>query len=552
MRTCHHFGSTLGYAAVGLLAALFLPTISWAQSPESPPQGSVGVVARALLRTPADMADFGARHPNPPIYWKPYLPTIEFDEYARAKSVAPPLGATKPTIAGANAPLAFTHGVAKCNGLGQNQPVAQGFFPPDTHGAVGANHFGQVVNSGIQFYTKALTGRCPTDVVLSNTLAAFFGYSARALFDPRLLYDMTYHRWIVSVEAFEESSTVQYHFVAVSVDSDPTHGFFTYQFNARDWVGAGVFWDFPQIGYDEDAVILTGNKFNPGYVGSTPVFLPKHRLYNGLGFSYCWFNAANLNVGTLAPPIVLDQGPYTTIAVARVGANFIRVHKVVNTSHACPTFIATNDIATSIPVPPLAQQPGFANCTTDPAHCLDAGDGRFQSAGTQFGSPVFGSPVKFWQTNTGVVLGFPAPRTFRVNADTLTIEEACTVFASNTSFDFNPSIVTNGSGTIFMAWSSTDPAGGHNAQARFASKKIGDSCATLSPGILDKESPQALTGNFDSDFGTQRWGDYSAVTLDPFDGTQAWGVNEIVPLGTCTGSASLSCWKSHFGSMSNP
>ena len=550
MRTRQYFASISGFAAFTVLVALFLPTIAWGREQ---PQPSMGQATRAQFRTRADMADYEARHPNPPVIQKPYLPTIDFGEYARAKLVPPMAsGETKPVTAIGGAPLAFTHGTAKCVGLAQNQPAAQGFFPPDTHGAVGANHFGQVVNSGISFYTKALTGRCPTSIVLRSTLAAFFGYSAQALFDPRLLYDLTFQRWIVSVEAFAESSTIQYHFIAVSVDSDPNNGFFIYTFNARDWIGADVFWDFPQIGYDEDAIILTGNKFNPDYIGSTPVFLPKHRLYSGLGFSYCWFNGGSLDVGTLAPPIVLDQGPYTTIAVAAPGANFIRVHKVVNTSHACPTFIATNDIATTIAVPPLAQQPGFASCTTDPANCLDAGDGRFQSAGTQFGSPVFGSPVRFWQVTTGVLAGFPTPKTFRINADTLTIEESCSVITSATSFDFNPSIVANGNGTIFLAYSSTDPVGGHNIQARFASKKIGDSCGTLSPGILNKESPQPLTGNFDSNFGTQRFGDYSAVTLDPFDGTQAWGVNEFVPAGNCTGSATLTCWKSHFGSMSNP
>ena len=95
------------------------------------------------------------------------------------------------------------------------------------------------------------------------SLFSFFNYTAQALFDPRILYDLTYNRWIVSAEAFPESATVQRQFIAVSVDSNPTHGFFIYDFNARDWIGSGVFWDYPQIGYDEDAVILTGNGLTP-------------------------------------------------------------------------------------------------------------------------------------------------------------------------------------------------------------------------------------------------------------------------------------------------
>jgi hypothetical protein len=437
-------------------------------------------------------------------------------------------------------------GPLHCNGIGELAPVAGGGAPPDTHGAVGANHFGQIVNSAIRFYSKGLTGNCPTSIVLNQTLASFFGYFTQGVFDPRLLYDLTYNRWIVSAEAFAESSTVQFQFISVSIDSDPTHGFFTYVFNARDWVGSGVFWDYPQIGYDEDAVILTGNKFNPFYAGSTPVFLPKHRMYNGLAFSYCFFNGGSLNVGTLTPPNVLDQGPYTTLATASPGAGFIRVHQILNTSHVCPTFQATNDIATSTTVPPLAQQPGFTNCTT-PSNCLDTLDGRFQSQGTQVGTPVFGSPVRFWQTRTTGSGSFPIPHAYRVNADTSSIEEDCTFFLSNTSFDFNPSIVANEAGTLFLTWSATDPTNNVNAQVRMGGKLFGDACSTIGAGGLVNQSGNPLTGNFDSDKGFQRWGDTSAVTLDPFDHTIVYGVNEKINAGPNPTS-----WKSFFFNMHNP
>jgi hypothetical protein len=41
-------------------------------------------------------------------------------------------------------------------------------------------------------------------------------------------------------------------------------------------------------------------------------------------------------------------------------------------------------------------------------------------------------------------------------------------------------------------------------------------------------SPAALTGNFDPNFGLQRWGDYSAVTVDPANVFRAGLVNEVV------------------------
>ena len=196
-------------------------------------------------------------------------------------------------------------------------------------------------------------------------------------------------------------------------------------------------------------------------------------------------------------------------------------------------------------IPPPAPQP-------EVKEVIDTSDTRFVNAGTQFGEPVFGQPILLWQTHTLGALSFAIPHAYRLDVGTNTIAEVCEYFASKTSQDFNASIVANLDGTTFIAWSSTDPARGINPQSRFTGKKLGNSCSTLSPGILDKESPQPLTGNLDRDLDVQRWGDYSAVTLDPTDTTQAWGINEFVPFGNCASNSSLTCWKSHFGSMSNP
>jgi hypothetical protein len=503
---------------------------------------------------PSDMKAFEEAHPNMPVMMAPFLPTMDFAEYAAAKSgatLAP--NALRSAIAFAVSPYAPpTHGVAKCNGLGQNQPVTGGQLPPDTHGAVGANHFGQVVNSAIQFYTKGLTGRCPTSIVLSTTLNAFMGYANQTLFDPRLLYDMTYNRWIVSAEAFPESSSTQFQFIAVSVDSDPTHGFFTYPFNMTGLIVGGpdanFFWDFPDVGYDEEAIALTGNVFDPLFAHAEVIFLPKHRMYAGLNFSFCLNNLGN--GGTATPNNVLDQSPFTTITMALRGSSpgKIRVTKWTGTSHVCPTLVGgPTDLTSSFDftLPPFAPQPG-----TD--QVLDTSDTRFETAGTQFGEPVFGQPIRLWQVHTVGSGGLPTPIAYRIDVGSDTIEEQCTFFATVDSSDFNASIVANGAGTTFIAWSSTDVTNNHSPQARFTGKKLGDACSTLTPGILDKESIQPLTGNFDSMVGAQRWGDYSAVTLDPADTTQAWGVNETVAGGSCASNPALTCWKSHFGSMSNP
>jgi hypothetical protein len=229
----------LSAAAAGLLAPLVLTTAVWAQSTAAEaPEADSGQATAGTLRTLEDMQAYEAVHPAVPVVMPPNLPTMDFQQYLDLKKIAPATGEVKPgpSLAPAARPIL---GPLHCAGLNQTMPVVQGFAPPDTHGAVGANHYGQIVNSAIRFYSKGLSGSCPTSIVMTRMLSSFFGYSAQALFDPRILYDLTYNRWIVSAEAFPESATVQHQFIAASVDSDPTHGFFIYNFNARNWVGHG-------------------------------------------------------------------------------------------------------------------------------------------------------------------------------------------------------------------------------------------------------------------------------------------------------------------------
>jgi hypothetical protein len=209
--------------------------------------------------------------------------------------------------------------------------------------------------------------------------------------------------------------------------------------------------------------------------------------------------------------------------------------KWTNTSHILPMLIAFDDIAVSTNVPPHAQQPGFGTCATDGPHCLDTLDGRFQSQGTQAGMPAFGTPVRLWQTRTNGDGGFPIPHAYRINADTLTIDENCAFYLSGTSFDFNPSIVANLAGTSFVTWSATDPPNNINAQVRMSGKLLGDVCgSSMRHGILVNQSTNSLTGNLNKTRTVQRWGDTSAITLDPRDVTTAYGVNEKVFPGDST------------------
>jgi len=433
----------------------------------------------------------------------PFRPTMDRTAYDAAKAQANFYGprAAKP-ITETLAPLA-TPVIRNFNFNGHSS--TDGARPPDTHGAVGTTHFVQVTNSHIDMWTRAAT---PPTLAKSVTLATFFGYTTEALFDPRVVYDSTWNRWIVTADAFAESSTVQRFFIAVSTTADPTGPFFTYNLNVTFFTGD--FFDFPQLGIDQDAVLFTANIFNgTSYHGADFFCVAKARLYNGLGFSVPVFTGL---VGTLAPPIVRDQNSSTFLIAAPPSGTTFSKYTAMNTSKGATLTGPVSITVPSYSVPPAAHQPGTTKL-------LDTSDSRFVNASTQSGNDL-------WQTHTIALGGFPAPKFYRLNTSANTVSQSGFYFASATSDDFNASIAANDAGNCFVTWTSTDASAGKNAQVRLSGKLSGN--AGIAAGPTAFTSPTFYHPSADN---PERWGDYSAVTTDPLNSANAWLVNEKINNG---------------------
>jgi hypothetical protein len=436
----------------------------------------------------------------------PFRPTMDRTAYDAAKARANSYGpkAMKP-FTETFAPLA-TPAIRLTNFSGHNS--TQGFRPPDTHGAVGTTHFVQVTNSHIDMWTRQSTQALP--LAKTVTLATFFNYTAQTLFDPRVVYDSTWNRWIVTADAFAESSTVQRFFIGISTSADPTQPFFIYSLNV-DFFGNGNFWDFPQLGMDQDSVLFTGNIFNGNtFLGADFFAIAKARLYNGLGFSVPVFTGL---IGTLAPPIVRDQNASTFLIAAPTSGTSFSKYTVTNTSRAAIGL--TGPISITVPsysVPPAAHQVGTTKL-------LDTSDSRFVNASTQSGNDL-------WQTHTIALGGFPAPKFYRLNTSSNTVSQSGFYFASGTSDDFNASIAANDAGDCFVTWTSTDASAGRNAQVRLSGKL--SAAAGISGGPTAFTSVTFYHPSADN---PERWGDYSAVTTDPLNAASAWLVNEKINSG---------------------
>ena len=485
-------------AIIGCLALLSVGP-SKAQQPIAP-TGTLEVAPATIVEA---QPNYVMEQPLPPREI-PFRPTMDRSDYdaakARANSYA--AGAVKP-FTETFAPLA-TPAIRLTNFNAHSS--TEGLRPPDTHGAVGTTHFVQVTNSHIDMWTRQNTATLP--LAKSVTLATFFGYSTETLFDPRVVYDSTWNRWIVTADAFAESSTVQRFFIAVSTTADPTGSFFIYNLNVTFFVND--FFDFPQLGMDQDAVLFTANIFNgTNFHGADFFAVAKARLYNGLGFSVPVFTGL---VGTLAPPIVRDQNSSTFLIAAPPSGTTLSKYTATNTSKATTLTGPVSITVTPYSVPPSAHQPGTTKL-------LDTLDSRFVNASTQIGNDL-------WQTHTIALGGFPAPKFYRLNTSTNTVSQSGFYFASSTSDDFNASIAANDAGDCFVTWTSTDASVGRNAQVRLSGKRTAG--AGISAGPTASTSPTFYHPSTDN---PERWGDYSAVTTDPLNAANAWLVNEKVNAG---------------------
>ena len=444
----------------------------------------------------------------------PFRSIMGESAYAAAKQGANSArdpGVTKPFPL---APSTLGPPVIKTNNFNGHSET-DGLFPPDTHGAIGIDHFVEVTNSHFDVFSKA----APHALLKSVTLATFFNYTVETLFDPRVVFDQTWQRWIVTADAFPESTTVQRLFIGISKTSDPTGPFFIYNIDV-DFFNNNDFYDFPQLGIDQDAVLFTANIFPAagGFSGADFFSIAKARLYNGLSFSVPIFTRL---AGTLAPPIVLDQNASTFLIAAPPSGTTLTKYTATNTSRPSSTRVVQSSVTVpSYTVPPNARQPGTSQV-------LDTSDSRFVNASTQNGTDL-------WQTHTINFFGFPSPFFYRINTSNNALKQSGFYHASGTSDDFNASITANTAGNSFVTWTSTDARIGVNAQVRLSGKLNAD--GQITSGTAGFTSTRFLTGNFDPGFGIQRWGDYSAVTLDPANGATAWLVNEKINSSSIWGS----------------
>jgi hypothetical protein len=474
---------------------------------------------------------------------KPFLPaSMSPAAYQAAKAAAATIAAPSRSGVGPSVvlhPPAVRGSRTNRNGTNFANSAGSGVScncaPPDVDFAVGRTRVVEVVNKNVDVYTKGTSTSAPS-LVKRTSLRSFFGLSStERITDPRVVYDNIWNRWIIVLtrRSASSSDTVHRFFLAVSTSSNPAGSYFKYRvtFNLGptpdgDWL------DFPGLGFDQDAIAITGVMFDTptgGDKGSIIIGIPKARAYNGLGFS---FGFPVFDTGVIQPNIVLDQNHRMFLTAARDDLDQIQVFACTDLEKPGATscsLTAGVGVGFDMLVPPNASQPG----STVPIDTLDA---RFENRGYQSGNSV-------WQVHTINESNLPTPRFYQIDTATNTLTQQGDFFTStiSNSQDYNASIAANRIGEAFVTWNVSNASS--FIRIRFSGRHLSDAAGSMnSPGIglftSTRTYTLATTGE-----PPRRWGDYSGTALDPQSysstcGSQrrAWVANEKVETNGTWGS----------------
>ncbi len=392
-----------------------------------------------------------------------------------------------------------------------------GVAPPDTDGDVGPDHYFQMINLSFAIWDKdgnLLYGPADNSTIWDGFSGPWSGTNDG---DPVVLYDEYADRWLVSQFSLPNYPNGPYYeLVAVSQTGDPTGAWYRYAYEFSDMP------DYPKFGIWPDGYYFTINQFANGssWAGAGVCALDRDAMITGdataemqffdLGTSYGSLLPADCDGATLPPA---GSPAYFT----ELNSNSLRIFQAQidwdNSNNSSVTVLqnlTTQPFSTSnINI----QQPGTSTALMAISDRL-----MYRLQYRNFGS------YQVMLTNHTVNAdgnGQAGVRWYELRnyGSGWSIYQQGTYAPDDGDGRWMASIAMNGDGDIALGYSvsssSTYPS------IRFA----GQNAESTGTGILDIPETTIFDGTA-SQTGISRWGDYSAMTVDPSDDQSFWFTTE--------------------------
>jgi uncharacterized repeat protein (TIGR01451 family) len=485
----------------------------------------------------------------------------------------PPAPGNLPTSTGAMTPP-----IANFAGLGN----VDGKIPPDTHGDVGLTDYLQVVNISFDVYSKATGAELIGGPKNTNSLwtAAAPGTTCALYNDGDAIarYDASANRFVLTQFAFKVSGAgPSDECFAISQTGDPTApGWFVYDFQ----VSATKWDDYPKISIWPDGYYATFN-WGGGSGGGGAFSFDRANMLNGNPATFQCFGCDGDSYANLGsdPQLLFADWDSTTPPAFGAPETFTRF-VAPNTLKSWAMHVdwqsPLNTTLTALPDITVAnftpvggiQQPTpngttqATNCyngTTTPNPCpaipaspnLESVSDRLMSRlqYRNFGSyetEVVNHSVDVGGGQSGI-RWYELRRGGTYGANWQLYQQG--TYAPDTDSRWMGSIAMDQAGDIAVGYSISSTTTFPSIRA--AGRLPGDPL-----GLLPQGEVSIAVGGGAQDFGwdgsgRRRWGDYSAMNIDPVDGCTFWYTQEYIQSPTYT-NAGIANWNTQIASFRFP
>jgi hypothetical protein len=486
--------------------------------------------------------------PIRPPHAPPQLPVVDPVQQTTMPAIAMP------------APLQTFEGMNQADGCGN-------CIPPDPDGAVGPNHYVEMVNSSYSVYDKSgtrLVGPVHINQLWSNLPGRCQVDNDG---DPIVVYDNLADRWVLSQFAVNGGNGPFAQCIAVSTTADPTGTYNVYEFDQT------TFNDYPKLGVWPDAYYMTTNQFGGTggtFSGAGAYAFERAAMLTGQPARVVFFDLStvNSNFGNMLPSHLDGQPPAvgspnyfaevdSQIDSPTLGADAMRIWKfhVDWTNPSNSTFGLSGNPNFTVPVPMWTA----GQCIEGQGTCVpqEASPYQLDSLGDHL---MFRLVYRNFGDHEALLINHSVIADVRLGirwyevrnlSTTPTIFQSGTFAPVDTLWRWMGSIAFDHFGDIAVGYS-TSSANSFPSIA-YAGRLAGDPLGQLSQGetqLWAGLGPENV-GFFAPPVG--RWGDYTDLTVDPTDGCTFWYVNEyfasITDQGTNLPGAP---WQTRIGSFKFP
>jgi len=464
----------------------------------------------------------------------PYEPT---NDPVRQRAVTKAL--TQPATAG----LSFA-------GLGYGDyGFSVNVAPPDTEGAVGDTQYVQWINLSFAVFNKG-NGALLYGPASGNTLWQGFGGACQNdnNGDPIAQFDKNAHRWVMGQFAVS-GGPPYYECVAVSATADATGPWYRYQLQSS------LFDDYPKIAVWPDAYYFSFNDFNQTFVGSAACAFDRSAMLAGQAASSICF-AVNAPLGGFlpsdwdgstpppagSPDFYLEwdcpsgQSSCTSSTLLNLWRFHVDFATPTNSSFTGPTAIAVASFSAACGGGTCIPQPGGAN-----QQKLDSLADRLMYR------LAYRRYADHESLVTNHAVGSPAGiRWYEIRDPngTPTVYQQGT-YAPDSNWRWMGSAAMDQSGDLVVGYSLSNsaPLGcPPGPDCVYPSIAYAGRLPADTPGTLEAET-SVLAGKGSQTASLNRWGDYSAMTIDPANDCTFWYTNMYLK---ANGTFNWSTWVNSF------